>query len=60
MKLKGLGARQTTHNLIKEMIEEKWLNVEELNSQEHLLSVNMLLDRRKIEESLLKSQIRKY
>ena len=60
MKLKGLGARQTTHNLIKEMIEEKWLNVEELNSQEHLLSVNMPLDRRKIEESLLKSQIRKY
>ena len=56
---KRLSSRQTTHNLIKDLIKEKWLNVEKINSQQHYLTVNESWDYYKMQEELLKSQIQK-
>ena len=59
MKGKKLSARQTTHNLIKELKNEGKLNVKEINSQIHLLTVSEKWDIYKMQEELLKSQIKK-
>lgn len=53
------SSRQTTHNLIKELIKEGKLNMQEINSQVHVLTIDEKWDNYKIQFESLKSQIEK-
>ena len=59
MKQQRLASGETTHNLIKELINEGKLNKKEINSQVHYLTVDQNWDIKKIQFESLKSQIEK-
>jgi hypothetical protein len=57
MKEKRLSSGETTHNLIKELIDEGKLNKQEINSQVHFLTVGEKFDFVKMQNELLKTYI---
>ena len=59
MKEKRLASGETTHNIIKDLINEGKLNKKEINSQVHFLTVNENWDIYKIQFESLKSLIEK-
>jgi len=59
MKEKRLASGETTHNLIKELVNEGILKKKEINSQVHFLTVDQNLNYIYLQEKLLKSQIEK-
>jgi hypothetical protein len=59
MKENKLSSRETSHKLIKALIDAGILNKEELNSQMHFLTINKKWDIHKVEIESLMSQIKK-
>jgi hypothetical protein len=59
MKEQRLASGETTHNIIKELINEGKLNKQEINSQVHFLTVNDNWDIYKMQFESLKSQFEK-
>lgn len=57
MRQKRLSSAETTHTLIKNLREERKLNVEELNSQYHFLTVNPKFNFENMQAEVLKSHI---
>lgn len=57
MKEKKLSSGETTHNVINELIVEGKLNVEEINSQVHFLTINEKFNFDKLQAEVLKSYV---
>ena len=55
--MRGMSAVNTTHGLIMDLVKEGKLNVEELNSQVHFLSINEKYDLPQFERELLVQNI---
>jgi hypothetical protein len=55
--MRGMSAVNTTHGLIMDLVKEGKLNVEELNSQVHFLSINENYDLPQFERELLVQKI---
>jgi hypothetical protein len=53
----GLSSGETTHNLIKNLIDEGKLNVEVINSQFHFLTINEKFNFEKMQEEALRSYV---
>ena len=57
MKEKKLSSGETTHNIIKELINEGKLKMEVINSQIHFLTVSEKFDFNKMQAEFLKSYV---
>ena len=57
MSEEGLSSGETTHNLIKNLIDEGKLNVEVINSQVHFLTINEKFNFEKMQQEVLRSYV---